>query len=85
MSLRSLALDALHFPDEVRALRFLLTLASNWFQLTPPAGARKLVDSTYHGFYTLERQRFQDDLVTDLVENNGRSREKPMLLFHGNL
>ncbi|CAE7383323.1 hddc3 [Symbiodinium natans] len=44
-------------------------------------GARKLVDSAYHGYYTRERQRFQDDLVTHLVENNGRPRQAPMLLF----
>lgn len=44
-------------------------------------GARKLVDSSYHGYYTPERQRFQDDLVTDLVENNGRSQQAPVLLF----
>ena len=44
------------------------------------AGARKLVDSSYHGYYTPERQRFQDDLVTDLVENNGRSQQAPVLL-----
>ena len=32
------------------------------------AGARKLVDGAYHGYYTLERQQFQDKLVTELVE-----------------
>ncbi|CAE7195749.1 hddc3, partial [Symbiodinium pilosum] len=44
-------------------------------------GARKLVDGAYHGYYTLERQQFQDKLVTELVENNGRARQAPMLLF----
>ena len=50
------------------------------FMSSELAGARKLVDSSYHGYYTPERQRFQDDLVTDLVENNGRSQQAPVLL-----
>ena len=46
----------------------------------PLAGARNLVDSAYHGYYVLERQRFQDELVTELVESNGQPRKAPMIL-----
>ncbi|CAK9018397.1 5'-bis(diphosphate) 3'-pyrophosphohydrolase MESH1 (HD domain-containing protein 3) (Metazoan SpoT homolog 1) (MESH1) (Penta-phosphate guanosine-3'-pyrophosphohydrolase) ((ppGpp)ase) [Durusdinium trenchii] len=49
----------------------------------PLAAARRLVDASYHGHYTLERQRFQDTLVRRLVELNGHGAplREPRLVF----
>ncbi|CAJ1329871.1 unnamed protein product [Effrenium voratum] len=47
----------------------------------PLAPARKLVDASYHGNYTMERQSFQDALVRRLVESGSQPRKQPLLVF----
>lgn len=47
----------------------------------PLFSARRLVDKSYHGHYILERQRFQDSLVTQLVDSIGVSSREPRLIF----
>jgi len=47
----------------------------------PLAGVRKLTDTAYHGHYTAERQRFQDDLVLRLLPPSTTPLKEPVLLF----
>lgn len=47
----------------------------------PLFSARRLVDKSYHGHYIVERQRFQDSLVTQLVDSIGISSREPRLIF----
>lgn len=45
------------------------------------AAARELIDVSYHGHYTVQRERFQDQLIQNLLEGRGKPRKAPMVLF----
>eukprot|EP00435_Cladocopium_sp_Y103_P014930 s1335_g3.t1 len=88
------ALDAKLVPANLTAFSFPpknynweICTKQNYAQLAadladgPLFSARRLVDKSYHGHYTVERQRFQDSLVTQLVDSLDISSREPRLIF----